>query len=164
MNLADIGRLVHGHRQALGFSRASINQLETGSLMDLGAAKLIALLDLVGQHRDAGTRKGQEHALQSVSQSASVSYRTLLDPAALVEGALPKGITPHIATLLNEVPLSLIVAAVEEVENKRNDAQDPVEACFPLGQRPALHTRRVGVMASEFVVTKGCFGLVEHRK
>lgn len=48
----------------------------------------------------------------------------------MVEGALPKGITPHIATLLNEVPLSLIVAAVEEVENKRNDAQDPVEACF----------------------------------
>ena len=57
--------------------------------------------------------------LQSVSQSASVSYRTLLDPAvlaaALVDGALPKGITPHVATLLDEAPLSLIVAAVEEV-------------------------------------------------
>ncbi len=82
MNLADIGRLVHGHRQALGFSRASINQLETGTLIDLGAAKLIALLDLVGLNLNAGTRKGQEHALQSVSQSASVSYKTLLDPAA----------------------------------------------------------------------------------
>jgi hypothetical protein len=57
--------------------------------------------------------------LQSVSQSASVSYRTLLDPAvlaaALVDGTLPKGITPHVATLLDEAPLSLIVAAVEEV-------------------------------------------------
>ncbi len=81
MNLADIGSLVHARHQALGFSRACINQLETGSLMDLGAAQLIALLDLLGLHLDAGTRKGQEHALRSVSQSASVSYRTLLDPA-----------------------------------------------------------------------------------
>lgn len=133
MNLANIGRLVHARRQALGLSqarlatmsglsRATINQLETGSLVDLGAAKLIALLDLVGINLDAGTRKGHAHALQSISQSASVSYRTLLDPAvlaaALVDGELPKGITPHVATLLDEAPLSLIVAAVEDVAMK----------------------------------------------
>jgi transcriptional regulator with XRE-family HTH domain len=130
MNIADIGQLVHARRTALGLSqarlalmsglsRATINQLETGSLVDLGAAKLIALLDLVGLNLDAGTRKGHEHALQSVSQSASVSYKTLLDPAdlaaALVDGVLPTAITPHVATLLDELPLSLIVAAVEEV-------------------------------------------------
>lgn len=130
MNLAEIGQLVHMRRLALGLSqarlasmsglsRATINQLETGSLVDLGAAKLIALLDLVGINLDAGTRKGHKHALQSVSQSASVSYKTLLDPDALadamVDGALPERLTPHIATMLDEVPLSLIVAAVEEV-------------------------------------------------
>ena len=130
MNLADIGRLVHTRRTALGLSqarlalmsglsRATINQLETGSLVDLGAAKLIALLDLVGINLDAGARKGHQGALQSVSQSASVSYKTLLSPAALaaalVDGTLPKQLTPHIATLLDEVPMSLIVAAVEEV-------------------------------------------------
>jgi transcriptional regulator with XRE-family HTH domain len=130
MNLADIGQLVQARRLALGLSqarlatlsglsRATINQLETGSLVDLGAAKLIALLDLVGISLDAGTRKGHEHALASVSQSASVSYKTLLDPnafaAALVDGVLPERLTPHIATLLDEAPLSLIVAAVEEV-------------------------------------------------
>jgi hypothetical protein len=102
-----------------GLSRATINQLETGSLVDLGAAKLIVLLDLVGIFLAAGPRKGHRHALQSVSQSASVSYKTLLDPgalaAALVDGALPQQLTPHIATLLDEAPLSLIVAAVEEV-------------------------------------------------
>ena len=133
MNLADIGRLVHARRQALGLtqarlatmsglSRATINQLETGSLVDLGAAKLIVLLDLVGINLDAGTRKGHEHALESISQSASVSYRTVLDPkvlaAALVDGELPKSITPHVATLLDEAPLSLIVAAVEDVAMK----------------------------------------------
>lgn len=130
MNLADIGQLVQARRTALGLSqarlatmsglsRATINQLETGSLVDLGAAKLIALLDLLGIKLDAGTRKGHPHALKSVSQSASVSYKTVLDPAvlaaALVDGSLPKGITPHVATLLDEAPLSLIVAVVEEV-------------------------------------------------
>ena len=130
MNLTDLGQLVHVRRQALGLSqarlaamsglsRATINQLETGSLVDLGAAKLIALLDLVGINLDAGASKGHKHALQSVSQTASVSYKTLLEPAdlaaALVDGALPQRLTPHIATLLDEAPLSLIVAAVEEV-------------------------------------------------
>ena len=135
MNLADIGQLVHARRTALGLSqarlatmsglsRATINQLETGSLVDLGAAKLIALLDLVGISLDAGTPKGHQGALQSVSQSASVSYKTLLSPAALaaamVDGALPKGITPHVATLLDEAPMSLIVAAVEEAASASN--------------------------------------------
>ena len=130
MNLVDIGQLVHVRRQALGLSqarlarmaglsRATINQLETGSLVDLGVAKLIALLDLVGVNLDAGTCQGRRGALKLASQSASVSYRTLLDPAtlaaALVDGALPPSITPHVATLLDEAPLSLIVAAVEEV-------------------------------------------------
>lgn len=137
MNLTDIGHLVHLRRSALGLSqarlaamsglsRATINQLETGSLVDLGAAKLIALLDLVGIKLDAGTRKGQKHALQSVSQTASVSYKNVLDPnvlaAALVDGALPEHIAAHIATLLDEAPLSLIVAAVEEIAAKSNSA------------------------------------------
>jgi hypothetical protein len=46
----------------------------------------------------------------------------LLDPnvlaAALVDGELPIGITPHVANLLDEAPLSLIVAAVEDVAKK----------------------------------------------
>lgn len=130
MNLTDIGQLVHARRTALGLSqarlalmsglsRATINQLENGSLVDLGAAKLIALLDLVGIFLNAGAHKGHKGALQLVSQSASVSYKASLDPAdlaaALVDGALPKQLTPHIATLLDEAPMSLIVAAVEEV-------------------------------------------------
>lgn len=130
MNLADIGHLVHQRRTALGLSqgrladlaglsRATINQLENGALVDLGATKLIALLDLVGIHLDACTRKGQRHALLALSQTASVSYKTVLDPealaAALVDGDLPAQIIAPVATLLDEAPLSLIVAAVEEV-------------------------------------------------
>ena len=130
MNLVDIGRLVHQRRQALGLSqarlaklgglsRATINQLETGSLVDLGASKLIALLDLLGVDLDAGARHPHGRALQLASQTASVSYKNALDPrmlaAAMVNGALPAAIIPQVATLLDEAPLSLIVAAVEEV-------------------------------------------------
>jgi transcriptional regulator with XRE-family HTH domain len=132
MNLADIGQLVHVRRTGLGLtqdqlakmsglSRATINQLERGSLVDLGASKLMALLEMLGFYLDAGACKGHHDALQSVSQSASVSYKTQMDPAslatALVDGALPKELTPHIATLLDEAPMSLIVAALEEVAN-----------------------------------------------
>jgi transcriptional regulator with XRE-family HTH domain len=135
MNLADIGQLVHKRRTALGLSQArlaalsglsrvTINQLENGALVDLGIAKLIALLDLVGINLDAGTRTGHMLALQSLSQTASVSYKTVLEPetfaAALIDGALPARITAHVATLLDEAPLSLIVAAVEEVAARSN--------------------------------------------
>jgi transcriptional regulator with XRE-family HTH domain len=133
MNLASIGQLVHERRTALGLSqarlaamsglsRSTINQLENGSLIDLGVAKLIVLLDLLGLSLDADARKGREGSLQMVSQTASVSYRTHLEPEqlaqALVEGHLPKGLVAHIATMLDEAPLSLIVAAVEEVATK----------------------------------------------
>jgi transcriptional regulator with XRE-family HTH domain len=67
MNLADIGQLVQTRRDALGLSqarlarlaglsRATINQLENGNLVDLGAAKLMALLDLLGMDLAAQPR------------------------------------------------------------------------------------------------------------
>lgn len=59
------------------------------------------------------------NALALASQTASVSYRDVLKPealaAAMVEGRLPAEITPHVATLLDEAPLTIIVGAVEEV-------------------------------------------------
>lgn len=70
MNLADIGQLVQARREALGLSqarlaqlaglsRATINQLENGSLVDLGAAKLLALLNLLGLDLAAQPRAPQ---------------------------------------------------------------------------------------------------------
>lgn len=130
MNLAALGHLVHQRRLALGLSQArlaalsglsrvTVNQLETGVLIDLGAAKLIALLGLVGVKLDIAQRKGKPNAILSLSRTASVSYKTVLDPRALVDamidGELPADITPHVATLLDEAPVPLIVAAVEEV-------------------------------------------------
>ncbi len=130
MNLSSIGQLVNRRRQLLGLSqarlarlsglsRATTNQLETGIILDLGAAKLIALLDLLGLTLDAVERPQRDNALALASRTASVSYKEVLTPealaTALVDGQLPAHITPQVATMLDEAPLSLIVGAVEEV-------------------------------------------------
>lgn len=130
MNLAEIGQIVHQRRRALGLSqdrlarlsglsRATINQLESGAIRDLGAAKLLSLLGLLGLEFGAGEPSRPRNALQMASQTASVSYRTTLDPQALacaiIEGKLPEAFVPQIATLLDEAPLPLLVATIEEV-------------------------------------------------
>ena len=130
MNLVSIGLLVKQRRRLLGLSqarlarlsglsRATINQLETGTIADLGAAKLIKLLELLGLSLDAEERPHRNNALALASRTASVSYKEVLAPealaAALVAGQLPAHITPQVATLLDEAPLFLIVGAVEEV-------------------------------------------------
>jgi transcriptional regulator with XRE-family HTH domain len=130
MNLVSIGQLVKQRRQILGLSqarlarmsglsRATINQLETGTIVDLGAAKLIAMLDLLGLTLDAAERPQRDNALALASRTASVSYKEVLTPEALTDalvgGQLPASITAHVATLLDEAPLPLIVGAVDEV-------------------------------------------------
>jgi hypothetical protein len=68
---------------------------------------------------DARRKPAARDALALLSQTASVSYRRVLQPAelaqALAQGDLPEAITPHIATLLDDAPLALILAAVEQV-------------------------------------------------
>jgi transcriptional regulator with XRE-family HTH domain len=133
MNLADIGHLIQTRRESLGLSqarlaklaglsRATINQLENGSLVDLGAAKLMVLLNLLGVDLSAQTRAPHAQALNLLSETASVSYKTALLPEALasamIDGTLPASILPQVATLLDEAPLQLIVACVEEVATR----------------------------------------------
>jgi transcriptional regulator with XRE-family HTH domain len=130
MHLQDLALIVQSRREALGLSqdrlaklcglsRATVNQLENGSLVDLGAAKLLALLSLLGIALDVQAKPAKTNALALLSQTVSVSYREALKPAelsrALVDGHLPGAITPHVATLLDEAPLPLIMGAVEQV-------------------------------------------------
>lgn len=133
MNLADIGQLVQARREALGLtqarlarlaglSRATINQLENGTLVDLGTAKLLVLLDLLGLDLAAQPRTPRRRALALLSQTASVSYRHSLEPRALADalatGELPATLIPQVATLLDEAPLPLIVAGVAEAAER----------------------------------------------
>ena len=133
MNLADIGLLIQTRREALGLSqarlarlsglsRATINQLENGSLVDLGTHRLLGLLHLLGMDLTAQTRTPPTQALTLLSQTASVSYKTALMPdalaQALVSGELPNALVPQGSTLLGEAPLPLIVSGLEEVARR----------------------------------------------
>ena len=128
MQLAEIGRWVGERRTALqltqaqlarlaGLSRLTINQLEAGKLKDLGAAKLISLLHLLGLSldvQDARPRRG----LLKASISANVSYQHAVTPTQLAEiltsGDLPGELEAPVATLLDETPLPVVIQAVEE--------------------------------------------------
>lgn len=129
MQLTEIGAAVRARREALGLSqhglaklaglsRATVNQLERGSLRDLGIAKLTRLLGLLGLALDAKQARTPPRGLWTASRAASVSYKRTLDPGslarALASGDIPPGLEPHLAALLDEVPLPLVVRAVEE--------------------------------------------------
>ncbi len=133
MNLREIGLLVRDRRETLGLSqdrlakmaglsRATINQLETGALVDLGVTKLAALLDLLGLQFEAKARAAPHRGLLMASRTASVSYKTPLDSTqlarALVTGKLPAEQLAHVAAFLDEAPLPLVVSAVEEAARR----------------------------------------------
>jgi transcriptional regulator with XRE-family HTH domain len=133
MNLHEIGKLVRERRDTLGLSqdrlaklaglsRATINQLETGALVDLGVIKLACLLELVGLTFEAHARATPHRGLLMASRTASVSYKTQLDAGqlakALATGEVPPGLLPHVATFLDEAQLPLVVSAVEEAAKR----------------------------------------------
>ena len=72
--------------------------------------------------RTARRPKQLRHALQMASQSASVSYKTVMQSkelqTALVSGVVPASLVAHIATFLDETPLTLLVAAVHEASQR----------------------------------------------
>ena len=130
MNLIELGTLARSRRIELGLSqtqvaslsglsRTTINLLENGTLNDLGIGKASQLMDLLGIefHAQKFSSK-KKNSLLMASRSASVSYKESLSPKqlshAMISGLIPKNRAPHIATLLDEVPMSVIVSAVEE--------------------------------------------------
>jgi transcriptional regulator with XRE-family HTH domain len=133
MQLAEIGGVVRDRREALGLSqqalaklaglsRATINQLERGALKDLGVAKLAKVLGLLGLDLDARRSRRPARGLLMASRTASVSYRRALDAGslarALASGDIPPGMEPHLAVLLDEAPLEIVVMAVEEAARR----------------------------------------------
>ncbi len=133
MDIPELGLAVRARREALGLtqqqlakmgglSRTTVNLLENGTLSDLGFRKLGLLVDLLGIALVAvPPSEPPRHALQSASRSASVSYREKLTPtelaAALATGEIPDGRLAHVATLIDEAPVGLLVSAVEEASS-----------------------------------------------
>ncbi len=133
MDIPELGLAVRARRETLGLtqqqlakmaglSRTTVNLLENGSLSDLGLRKLGLLADLLGIALVAVLRsEPPRHALQSASLSASVSYREKLTATelatAFATGEIPDGRLAHVATLIDEAPVSMLISAVEEASS-----------------------------------------------
>lgn len=134
MRLTEIGHLVHARRTEIGLSqqglanlshlsRLTINQLERGTLKDLGVAKLIALAHLLGIELSARTLPAKANGLLMATVTSGVSLRKQMDEEmlaqALASGEIPSGYRAQIGTLLGEAPLPILVKAVEEAAQRK---------------------------------------------
>jgi transcriptional regulator with XRE-family HTH domain len=129
MDLAQIGNEVHVKRvqagllqehvaKFAGLSRVTVNQLENGTLKDLGYAKLKAVLDVLSIDMATMESPGVKSALAVAARSASTSYKDVLTPTMLSEmlrsGVAPDRFHPHLMAFLDETPLQVVVKAVTE--------------------------------------------------
>jgi transcriptional regulator with XRE-family HTH domain len=137
MNIIEIGQKVAQKRVSLGLSqerlaklsdlsRSTIHHLEHGTLHEIGAAKLFKLLSLLDIRLKTEDEISKSHALEMASRSASVSYRTTISPQeladSLITGEIKKEKIAHISSLIDELPLALIVLLVKEISEKYNIA------------------------------------------
>lgn len=129
MNLAQIGGEIRSKRiqaglqqehvaKFAGLSRVTINQLENGTLKDLGYTKLKAVMDVLGLDMETVQPSGLKNALAVAARSISTSYRDVITPDTLStmlrSGVAPEQFQPHLMALLDETPLPVVVKAVAE--------------------------------------------------
>ena len=112
-----------------GLSRATVNQLEKGTIKDLSLTRAARLLDVLGlsmaiaplRPRPASRDRDKEKstALDLAARTASVSYRASISAAqlreALTSGALAPAYQPHVYALLDEAPVSLLASVAEQL-------------------------------------------------
>ncbi|CAG9215838.1 Transcriptional regulator [Paraburkholderia tropica] len=128
MQLYEIGQAVAQRRAELdltqaqlaklaGLSRVTVNQFEAGKVNDLGVNKLIPLLSVLGLEL-AALPRSEQRGLHKATVSANVSYKGHLTERtlakALASGKIPEGYESQISTILDEVPVPVVVKAVEE--------------------------------------------------
>lgn len=124
---SDMGLTQAGLARISGLSRATVNQVETGTIADLSIKRAGRLLEALGLSMTIDPprvkRRGVEWkkmaALDLAANVASVSHRLPLTAnrlrGALTDGMAPAGFAPHLYTLLDEAPVSLLAAVAEQM-------------------------------------------------
>lgn len=106
---------------AAGLSRTTLNQLENGLFPDLGVKKVQAILDRLGLDLsvEQAQKARRQDFIQMACTTASVSFKETLTPDelvhALLSGKVSRNRRPHLRTLLEEAPRSLLEGLVQEV-------------------------------------------------
>ena len=132
----ELSQLVHQRRSDMGLtqaalsrlcglSRATVNQVEGGTIKDLSLTRLAKLLDVLGlgisftATRVPKPLTPRMSALARASQSANVSYRTSMAPEvlghAIADGHLPVEFSPQLNAVLEEASVGLLADVVEQV-------------------------------------------------
>lgn len=131
MRLPEIGHAIRRARlarkltqaelaSAVGLSRTTLNQLESGLVSDLGIRKVQALVDELGLELTIkGAERERPDFVQIASTAASVSFRDALTPEDLVtillKGRVPAAKRPQIRALFEEATPTLLKGLAEEV-------------------------------------------------
>lgn len=127
---SDMGLTQSKLAELSGLSRATVNQLENGVVADLSFNRASRLLSVLGLNVAVSSphprldrpKIAKSKALDLAARTASVSYRTLLTPAALRKALISKQLTmeyaPQLFALVDEAPVSLLAAVVEEVHRE----------------------------------------------
>lgn len=112
-----------------GLSRATVNQVENGTIKDLSLTRAVRLLSVLGlsvtvsapHARNFQSTRARSCAFDLAARTASVSFREpmsasqLRDVFAFPDDAVPADFWPHLYTLLDEAPVSLLASMVEQV-------------------------------------------------
>lgn len=119
VKVADIGAVVRSYRKAAGLSqqdlasmakisRATLNYLESGRDLEIGAGRLLALVDLLGIPLSLPTgvdRKQDERLVEHVIRAGGVKVKTarrVLDEA-LATGRVPAGTDTTVRAVLDRL-------------------------------------------------------------
>lgn len=129
---SDIGLTQTALATLSGLSRATVNQVEKGTIKDLSLTRTARLLEALGLSMAIATprpraasnarEKAKSEALDIAARTASVSYRTPISPGqlreALTSGLPAPAFLPHVHALLDEAPVSLLASVVEQLHRE----------------------------------------------
>jgi transcriptional regulator with XRE-family HTH domain len=115
-----------------GLSRATVNQVEKGTIKDLSLTRAARLLEVLGlsvaiaspRPRPAKREREKERsgALDIAARTASVSYKTRISTPHLREALTSSSpapvFLPHVYAFLDEAPVSLLASVVEQLHRE----------------------------------------------
>lgn len=145
----EIGLTQEALADMAGLSCSTIVEIENYTIKDLSLSLTAALLEMLGlslqitpAHPRLIQKAGTTLPLDSAARTASVSFAAALPPDLLAEalrtGNVPSEYSPHIGTLLEEAPLSLLAKAVEQIHA---DSTVPREQLWANMRRMAIDLR-----------------------
>lgn len=131
MTVVEVGVLVRAYRKATGLSqkdlaalagmsRSTLNYLESGRDIEIGAARLLALLELLGVPVEVPAAIDREHddlvlerAAKAAAGKGKLPRKVVVE--ALATGVAPDGSAPALLRLLDGTPEPELLAIVRSV-------------------------------------------------